>query len=365
MEMTLTVDAQALPHSRTLSTLGSIANSSSFDGEDALLETPRDTGKLSGLFLSDAKAPSPPKINGKVVDMEVSEVGSRMRKLGIFIPWLLSSNKYKKLDYLIGKDVDVQIIEKVPWYKRAILVFQLLNESSLVGQRFEALYRSDGDTLWESPENADTTSLEIFLLDILPEWSVDSYTVFRDNVHRNMEVFYRLQESGNCYLQAPILLHWYLTLWRDPDMIAQNVDLIHLSKYVPNTFTAEHLYNYVVNEEGGSAMDIAYTIMPDAAYLNETVGWGRKHSYEEVLGLLKKYGPAIAEVTRLHEDFQEKWKFRYEGLPPTGPVSGHAMLLVGVRNVSVESFVGAKAAPSKLLGRKTICFSASRLLYCF
>jgi hypothetical protein len=52
--------------------------------------------------------------------------------------------------------------------------------------------------------------------------------------------------------------------------------------------------------------------------------------YATILSLLKKRGPALAEVLGLHLDFQEPGKFAYRG-PPVGDKSGHAMTLIGVR----------------------------------
>jgi hypothetical protein len=160
-----------------------------------------------------------------------------------------------------------------------------------------------------------------------------------------MQVFYRLQESGNCYLQAPILLHWYLSVWHDPRKNPQDVNFIHLSKYVRNTFSASRLYEYIINEKGGSSWETALVLMEEVAARNPYFVKKNK-DYASILSLLKKRGPALAEVTALHLDFHEPGIFAYKGPPvvdlhepgtfafkgpPVDDTSGHTMTIIGVR----------------------------------
>jgi hypothetical protein len=290
---------------------------------------------LRSLFADDDEScPSPPKINGEEVDMDISEVESRMRGLGMIFPWLLKSTsqeKYKKLAYAIGKGLDLEIKKKHWWFNWLPLTLHLLDENKPIGMRFEALYRSDRDKTCESPADANTTAYHQVVDTHLSRWNIrteNAYTVFRDEDHENMQVFSRLQESGNCYLQAPILLHWYLSLWHDPSKNPQDVDLIHLSKYVRNTFSASRLYEYIINEEGGSTIAIARSLMEEVAGSTHTVFTNRDYTF--ILSLLKTRGPALADVPHLHADFHDAGRFEYSGLP-VGATSGHAMVLIGIR----------------------------------
>jgi hypothetical protein len=312
----------------------STAAGSSF-GEDDAPTTPKNgSTKLQSLFADDESCPSPPKgVNGEDVDMEISEVESRMRGLGI-IPELLklSLEKYKKLAFAIGKSLDSEIKKNYSWFNWLRLTLLLLHENNEIGLRFAALYRSDRDKTSELPALAGTTAYDEVLSKHLPKWSCtneNTYTVFDDEDHANMQVFYRLQKSGNCYLQAPILLNWYHSLWRDPSKKPQDVDFIHLSKYVRNTFSASRLYEYIINDVGGSSWATARVIMAEVANAAPRFIDTSK-DYATILSLLKKRGPALAEVHKLHHDFQEPGKFAYSGLP-IGTTSGHAMTLIGVR----------------------------------
>ena len=146
--------------------------------------------------------------------------------------------------------------------KRIPVFWNLLNKNSAVGKHFDAHYRSDGDTTCATPGEAKTSSYNTLIAQELQDWSSmdeDTYTVFLDEQkHRNMEVFYRLQKSGNCYLQAPILLHRHLSLWHDPiTKRTGEVDFIHLSKYVRNTFPASQLYEYIINDQDGDSLKVA------------------------------------------------------------------------------------------------------------
>jgi hypothetical protein len=338
----LTMEA-TLPHTETPTALSSSSISGSFKCEEddgpttpaaaaAAVSAAHDdpSKKLSGLFpLHDKTVPSPPKVNGNVVEMEIDEVKSRMWKLGI-PPLLLSDYAFKKLAYIIGKGLDVQIEAEKAWYQSTlIIILALLNEWTPMGKHFAALFRSEGDTLWASPEDAKSLSFDAFLLENLPVW-IDvngcTYDIFRDPSHPNMEVFYRLQTSGNCYLQAPILMHWYLSLWRDLVMTPEAVGIIDLSKFVRNTFSPEYFHDYIVKDTGGDPRQIAKKLIPDnRLYLIEGTA-----SFDRIVCMLKDWGPALVVMRELHFDFHDDNTFEYYGRP-FGEKSGHAMVLVGVR----------------------------------
>jgi hypothetical protein len=148
---------------------------------------------------------------------------------------------------MIGKDLDLEILDSsYGRYPGGVfyLTSLLLNESCEMGQRFHAIYHSVGDMLSLEPAES---SLFLCTTNILPVWdnrdnrgnmcnSDDIYTISGDRQHMNVEVFHRLQTSGNCFLQAPILIHWYKSLWGQEGEDASAISFIHLSKYVRNAW---------------------------------------------------------------------------------------------------------------------------------
>jgi hypothetical protein len=83
-------------------------------------------------------------------------------------------------------------IKKQSWFKWLPLTFLLLDENNAIGMRFEALYRSDRDKTCECPADANTTAYHQFINTHLSRWYIrdeNTYTVFRDEDHGNMQVF--------------------------------------------------------------------------------------------------------------------------------------------------------------------------------
>ena len=133
-------------------------------------------------------------------------------------------------------------------------------------------------------------------------------------------------------MQGPLLLHWILSLWYDPDKRANDVRMIHMSKYLRNAVSSDELYRYIVEEDGDFSLKTARRIMPEA-FGNHSVTCGEVMCFDEVVGLLKKRGPALVKMANLSEDFLEEAKVVYAGSPPKESKkldSGHGMLLIGV-----------------------------------
>jgi len=150
-----------------------------------------------------------------------------------------------------------------------------------------------------------------------------------------VEYFSREQTWGNCHLQGPILLHWILSLWHDKDKKAEDIRMIHMSKYLRNAISNQQFYSYIVEENGGNSSDRAVAIMPEAFSIDSTICRQEAMSFEEVVERLKTRGPALVEMYGLREDFREEGKVAYAGSPPKGSEmleSGHGMLLIGVFN---------------------------------
>ncbi|CAB9508630.1 expressed unknown protein [Seminavis robusta] len=242
--------------------------------------------------------------------------------------------------YLIGQNLDKEFSQGMGKFK----VMELLSKKSPVGKRFHALYSAKGDEL-TPPKCEEKETFQLYLETHFPEYlnsggcgghAANHFTIFDENPdHPNMEPFYRFQLSGNCFLQAPILMLWYLALWYDKDKAAADVPLIHLSRYARNTFESKFLYEYLFNDAGGESWLVISKLITDRTRMEHMIEY--TSSYEDVLDFLKKHGPAVVELDNVPlEDFCKPNKFHYTTLPKMDKtkkteMGGHSMLLVGVR----------------------------------
>jgi hypothetical protein len=306
-----------------------VSAETSSDGSPSGLFTPPKKRTLTDLFQSD-DCPSPPRLN----DMEVDEANERMRALLIwpFTPELLEATypeNHKKLCYLIGHGLDLLF----PYGKRTWTVIQLLKENSELGERFQALYNAKGDTLQSQEDIPENKTFQYYIDHHLKDYKNESeskgFTIFDCPMHTNMEVFYRFQISGNCFIQAPILMIWYLTLWYDATKVAMSVPLIHLSRYVRNKMTGQTLFNYIFKDDGGESQDVLEAIIYNPSI--QKIAYD--DSFHKILENLQKFGPALVTVDDLPKtDFGRNGKFCYDEYPKEiGETAGHAMLLVGIR----------------------------------
>lgn len=311
---------------------------------------------LADLFVGKNGVPSPPsikrrnsemKIETVNVEMSIQAVDCRMAKLtNRFDRASLTEETYTKLAYAIGKDLDLEIIGRQPngdGNGRKIFM-SLLDTTTGVGERFDAIYRSDGDEFFSQPAGKQNGWHMEFLQMYLPEYrnnNSKSYTIFTDRDHGNLEFFDREQLWGNCHLQAPILLQWYLTLWQNANLSADKARIIDLSKYIRNAFSSPVLYNYIVEEKGEVTRVQARRIMPEA-FGNEAIFLSspRRMTFDSLTERLKERGPAIAEMPTLKQSFLDdindvsrggsKRQFVLEGTSTGEEIGGHGLLLVGL-----------------------------------
>ena len=291
--------------------------------------TPKQ-GKLREEFNKPGRPSSPKNIEGAMVDMEIADVEKRMNELG-FLVSMLSEDKYGKLCWIIGKGLDKIALRNKGYLHGRLVLHQILSTNKAMGKRFDSIYRSDRD---------NTTGPEGLLCPVefmkeklgVDTSSENTYTIYSDPNHKNVEYFSREQTWGNCHMQGPILLHWILSLWHDKDKKAGDVRMIHMSKYLRNAISNNELYDYIVEERGGSSFARAAKIMPEAFGCGIHVtnaAW----KYEQFVERLKNEGPALVEMNELYTDFLEKNKVVYAGSPPKESErleSGHGMLLIGV-----------------------------------
>jgi hypothetical protein len=210
-----------------------------------------------------------------------------------------------------------------------------LNQDNIIGKRYHALFSARGDKVSEISEACEKgiKTFEDYVEQHFPEYrngnNENVYVVFHDDNHPNMEPFYRIQaHGGNCFLQAPLLLHWYLSLWFDKTKTGNDVYPIDLEKYVRQTMTDLDLYEYIFEGSGGDSVNVLEDITGLTG--EDMTAQFPGNRYEDIKSHLEKYGPALVTMHKTHQDFHDDDKFRYEGMPQ-GEHGRHGMILVGIR----------------------------------
>jgi len=161
----------------------------------------------------------------------------------------------------------------------------------------------------------------------------DVYTIFDVPAQGNMESFYRVQESGNCYIHAPLLAHWYLTLWGNPELKADDAQFVYLSRLVRNTFRRNHLYRYIFEDGGANSEDILLELMRKDSNTLTQPTISTAASYGLIRESLQAHGPGI--VSMMADEDSLSCDISHDE-PHKSPLidSGfeeHSMVVVGVR----------------------------------
>jgi Papain family cysteine protease len=93
--------------------------------------------------------------------------------------------------------------------------------------------------------------------------------------------------------------------------------------------TGVDLYSYIFEDTGGSSYNILKNIT--GLQVDDLHSCDINSSYDTILACLKYFGPALVIVRKLHTDFDDYNKFKYEDVPKGKSKEGHAMVLVGIR----------------------------------
>ena len=108
--------------------------------------------------------------------------------------------KYQKMCYVIGQDLDLQL----KWGTSSVA--RLKSPVFAVGQRFNILYSSPGDDLTNLANQENNESLEHYVQIYFPEYLTQTdgkFTIFDSPDHPNVEPFYRFQLSGIASCMLP------------------------------------------------------------------------------------------------------------------------------------------------------------------
>jgi hypothetical protein len=298
--------------------------------------------------------PSPPK---EVAEPNLRVNRQRMLRYG-FVWSLMSKRKQRTLVYFLGKGID----DCMPagYRRRREELRLLLDRKNDVGRRAMAVLNADGDKTY-TPEQATKQGLSDYYMTIrethLPVWlegnrhmSQFTFTIFDEapcadqnelpSKKPRVQAFYRFQKYGLCYLQAPILLHFYLMAWHNFELAPEEIARIDLTKFVRNGCSPQSLYNHIYKDTGDASIPIATDILSGdgkdvKSNIDVTRGSAPYHRGERpsqyLVDFMKKCGPGLVSNFAIHEDFKEVNQFQYSGSPQGKALGGHAMVLVGLR----------------------------------
>jgi hypothetical protein len=170
----------------------------------------------------------------------------------------------------------------------------------------------DNDLMFGESIDKYTAAYERHVLTLKRYFRLENTVGFLENMDK-AKFYFRFRKSGNCFLQGPCVLVSYLMQKR----AEQNKDLtdfspLDVSKYVRHTFSDNMLYEYVVKDSGGKAIEELQTILRhargedgDFAILSLPAASLRKESVEWVKDLLQKNGPGLVTKFRCSKVFEQ------------------------------------------------------------
>ena len=172
-----------------------------------------------------------------------------------------------------------------------------------------------------------------------PAWgdAKKSYVFWRDfpaveHISADDLMVARVQESGLCYLLAPIVLQHYLVTCGSGGTEHQ---MINAGKFIAKEFTARQIFDHLTKEDGGPSQRFAMQIM--GLHWNELeVADIRENLFlpttEVLAARLKKYGVGLVSYMHADSNFNDgtdKCSYLDDDSNPDG--GGHAMVVVGHR----------------------------------
>jgi hypothetical protein len=124
------------------------------------------TGGLFYENLFNQSNNSPPQTDGRVPQMGQDEIENRMKNLVFTLPGSLDLDCYRKLAWIIGKDLDKAIVKDrwgQWWHGPKVLTNMLLSENNTIGKRFHAVYRAEGDSTCGTSQTKEPTTQSSFI----------------------------------------------------------------------------------------------------------------------------------------------------------------------------------------------------------
>lgn len=320
---------------------------------------------LDAFFNKREDLPSPPRNN-----MKVGEVNKILKTLYPNFAQLRDSElpqeneKYCKLVYAVGKKFFDHLLSPpkagatdIELQHHDLEIEIAKNEAKLIidrksepGRRFHTLFsvHDANDRQWTLEENKDNKmgiqEYECYInYERLPDIKdfrrnrkADIYEVFNDKVtFCNLKTHYRVQDQGNCFAQAAVLLQFYLQLVHDKNLKKEDAYISDLSRFMRNFYDAKALHEYIMKDEGDTFHAALDKLLEGDYDVPEEFG---SMGFDGYVSKLKEHGPAIVKMF-VGDDFKRAKQYKYEGKPQyaDNEREGHAMLLVGVIRVGEDA----------------------------
>jgi hypothetical protein len=161
-----------------------------------------------------------------------------------------------------------------------------------------------------------------------PAWNdeKESFVFFRDHPCVTTKygiLIQRKQLSGNCFIHAPIVAHYYAMCMRYPE--AKPVDI---RAYILRHLDSEHLAKLITRCGGGSSRHIFNNLIGESATLLIT---GFNVYQNDILENLKLYGIGLVTGFQIERKFQKSESCSHQGKFSTDIIGNHAMVLIGYR----------------------------------
>jgi hypothetical protein len=214
----------------------------------------------------------------------------------------------KKLIFLYGRGFmwDKTTVKKE---ERINHVLQMLGDKE-VSDRFLQVLETDGDI--DLMSRGGEAIYKKHVMALKRYFSLDESFGFLGNT-KDAEFYFRFQKSGNCFVHAPCVLTSYLLQKRaERNQALYGLDFapLDVSRYVRRSFSDEQLFDYVVKDVGGAAIEVLENIVQyvtgDSNQKCEayTANKVRKEDAKWLKELLAEYGPGLISQFKVTKTFE-------------------------------------------------------------
>jgi hypothetical protein len=158
---------------------------------------------------------------------------------------------------LLAPFVAIGVAIGVAVWANQVLAQSLLHPNPGVFSRFNRLIA--GDFIGPAPQGLTFREAWAKFEEKVPAWrdKSSSYIFWDDHAHIEGLQVIRIQNSGLCYIHAPVVLQHYLVSINSG---GTNHEMIDISKFVRATFGFSSIFNDIVFDHGGYSLQILHTI---------------------------------------------------------------------------------------------------------
>ena len=201
--------------------------------------------------------------------------------------------------------------------------------SRLSRARLMRLFAPESNFVSSNSIPSNVLSYESFLR-CVPAWlKPDAYVFHQDESGKwRVQLRQRVQESGLCYMHAPVVMQSYLISWNSRNAKhPPECEMLDMRRYILSYFSSKELNKHIVTDDGGSSFD----------YLKKILEQGSKVFHVESAddisaSLMEQYGPGLVFQFQVFPEFQLPGRLTYlEESEEEKYVGRHSMLLIGVR----------------------------------